>query len=95
MPNPRRQREFLAKVHAALGHSDERLNHFRSVSRAYRSGSVSADDYYRYWQAQLNMAAPGLFGQLVELLPEEDLRIALLAAHNDHKARGLLLTECV
>jgi hypothetical protein len=81
-----RQREFLAKVHAALGHSDERLNHFRSVSRAYRSGSVSADEFYRYWLTHFKMAAQGLFGQLVDLLPEERLRVALLAAHHDHKA---------
>jgi hypothetical protein len=81
-----RQREFLAKVHAALGHSDERLNHFRSVSRAYRSGSVSADEFYRYWLTHFKMAAQGLFSQLVDLLPEERLRVALLAAHHDHKA---------
>ena len=83
----RRQREFLQQVYAALGNSDERTNKFRSISRAYRSGSVTADEYYKFWIDNLGAAAPGLFSQLVDLIPDEDLRVALLTAHNDHKAR--------
>ena len=83
----RRQRDFLQQVYTTLGRNDDKLNTFRSVSRAYRSGSISAPEYYQAWLEQLGTSASGLFSQLVDLLPDEQLRVALMAAHNDYRAR--------
>jgi len=83
----RKQAEFAKRLQAVFGTDRHKMDHFRAITRAFRAGSLSAAHFHEQWLAFLGPNSPNLFGQLVELIPEAELKRQLLGAHHDHKAR--------
>jgi len=82
----KRNQELLQKLRLIFKGDTDKIDHFRTLSQGFRSGEISAPSYYEQYLQMLGPHANKIFQELVDLLPEEDKKVALLAAKSDRKA---------
>ncbi|XP_022091455.1 E3 ubiquitin-protein ligase ZNF598-like [Acanthaster planci] len=74
---------LATKIQTLLGNQDIKFDMFRSISRKFREGSLSAVEYYHECQNLLGRNLPLIFNELVSLLPDLVKQQELVTAQND------------
>ena len=82
----KRNQELLQKLRLIFKGDTDKIDQFRVISQGFRSGELSAGAYYDQYLQMLGPHANKIFQEMVDLLPEEDKKVSLLAARADRKA---------
>ena len=88
-----RNKRLIQSLKSFLG--EDGLAEFKTVSLDFRSGAVSADEYYSYFISLFGNDTPAIFPDLVALLPDEGKRKALREVHRRHHTQVWLQLEPV